>query len=271
MNRVISMLDLIVREMKAEDEYFVTTCSHINESAEIDVCAKMRRQLFEVMKSEGTVFKVAMLDDEHIGFAYGIPIERSSWGPLGQSLMVIPCLYVIEKGTSYGAGNALIASIEQDARVAGHHGVTITAYRELPGAEWFMPASFFELLGYTPVETRGREILLWKRFSSDAIRPHFLQPHYVFAPVEGMVVVDLFWNAFCQTSVVEAQRVREVCQEFGDGVLWRELRAEDREVLLQYQISRAIYVNEEEIGWGYEAPKDSIREAIKQAAASEAC
>jgi len=270
MNTVIAVSDLIVREMKAEDEYFITTCSHINESAEIDTCTKMRRQLFAVMKSEGTVFKVAMLDDEHIGFAYGIPIERSLWGPLGQSLMVIPCLYVLEEGTSHGAEKALIASIEQDARTAECHGVTITAYQDLPGAEWFMPASFFELIGYIPVETRGREILLWKPFLSEAVPPHFLQPHYIFRPIEGTVVVDLFWNAFCQTSAIEAQRVREVCREFGDRVSLREFRAEDREVLLQYQISRAIYVNGEEISWGFEAPKDSIREAIERALSSEA-
>ena len=263
------MSDLIVREMKEEDEYFVTACSHVNESTEIDACAKTRRHLFAIMKSEGTLFKVAMLDNEHIGFAYGIPIERSSWGPLGHSLMAIPCLYVLERGTSHGAGKALIASIEQDARVAGCHGVTITAYRDLPGAEWFMPASFFALLGYTSVEIRGREILLWKPFSSDAVAPHFLQPHYVFEPIDGMVVVDLFWNAFCQTSAIEAQRVRDVCREFADRVLLREFRAEDREVLLQHQISRAIYVNGKEIGWGYEAPKDGIREAIEHALSSE--
>jgi len=265
------MSDLIVREMKGEDEYFVAACSHVNESAEIDACANMRRRQFAVMKSEGAVFKVAMLDNEHIGFAYGIPIEHSSWGPLGHSLMVIPCLYVLEEATSHGAGRELIASIEQDARVAGCRGVAIIACRDLPGAEWFMPASFFELLGYAPVEIRGREILLWKPFSSDAIPPHFLQPHYIFEPIDRTVVVDLFWNAFCQTSVIEAQRVREVCREFGDRVSLREFRAEDREVLLQHQVSRAIYVNGEEIGWAYEAPKDDIREAIERALSSETC
>ena len=271
MNEVIPMTDLTVREMREEDEYFVTACSHVDESAEIDACAKVRRRQFAFMKSEGAVFKVAMLDDGHIGFAYGIPIEHSSWGPLGHSLMVIPCLYVLERATSHGAGKALIASIEQDARVAGCHGVTITAYRDLPGAEWFMPASYFALLGYTPVETRGRETLLWKPFSPDVVPPHFLQPYYVFEPVDGMVVVDLFWNAFCQTSAIEAQRVREVCREFTDRVLLREFRAEDREVLLQHQIPRAIYVNGKEIGWGYEAPKDGIREAIERAVSPETC
>lgn len=256
---------LIVRDMQAEDEYFVTTCSHVNESSEIDACAEKRRQQFEAMKSEGALFKVAILDHDHVGFAYGIPIESSSWGPLGHSLMVLPCLYVMPKWASKGVGKALTKAIEDEAKNADCHAVTITAYRDLPDAEWFMPASYFELLGYKPIESRGRETLLWKPLLPDAEPPHFLQPHYIFEPIEGSVVVDLFWNLFCQTSVIEAQRVREVCLEFGDRVILREFQAEDREVLLQYQISRAIYVNGKEIGWGCEAPKEGIRDAIKQA------
>jgi len=98
MNEVIPMTNPTVREMGEEDEYFVTACSHVNESAEVAACAQVRRHQFAGMKSEGSVFKVAMLNDEHIGFAYGIPIEHSSWGPLGHSLMVIPCLYVLRGG-----------------------------------------------------------------------------------------------------------------------------------------------------------------------------
>ncbi|MBU1048946.1 hypothetical protein KKG90_02865 [Candidatus Bipolaricaulota bacterium] len=256
---------LVVRNMQREDEYFVTTCSHTHESKEIDDCANRRRIQFESMKSQGALFKVAILDHDHVGFAYGVPIESSSWGPLGHALMVIPCLYVLQQWASHGAGKALVASIEAEANRSDCHGVTITAYRDVPNAEWFMPASYFEALGYTPIESRGREMLLWKPLSPQAAPPHFLQPHFVFQPVEGVVVVDLFWNAFCSTSVIEAQRVREVCQEFDDQVLLREFRAEDRAVLLQYQISRAIYVNGREIGWGCEAPKDGIRTAIQAA------
>jgi GNAT superfamily N-acetyltransferase len=256
--------------MQVEDEYFVATCSHVNESEEIDACAETRRRQFELMKSEGALFKVAILDHDHVGFAYGIPIESSSWGPLGHSLMVIPCLYVLPQWVSRGAGKALISSIEDEARAANCHAVTITAYRNVSEAEWFMPATYFELLGYTSVESRGREILLWKPFTPDAVAPHFLQPHYVFEPIEGSVVVDLFWNGFCLTSVIEAQHVREVCKEFGARILLREFRAEDRDTLLQYQTARAIYINGKESGWGFEAPKEGIRTAIERALSSQA-
>jgi GNAT superfamily N-acetyltransferase len=259
------MSTVTIRDMRPDDEYFVSTCSHVHESEEIDACAEQRRKQFAIMKTEGSVFKVATLGDQCAGFAYGVPIEHSSWGPLGNDWMVIPCLFVLGHAKSRGIGRALIESIEGEARAAGYQGVTITACRDLPGAEWFMPAAYFESLDYTPVATRGREVLLGKPFASDTKPPRFLNPHYAFEPVEGVVAVDLFWNAFCETSVIEAQRVREVCSEFGDRVLLREFRAEDRDILLKYQLPRGIYVNGREIGWGYEAPRDGIRDAIRQA------
>ncbi len=256
---------LKVRDMLPEDEGFVATCSHLNESQEIDDCARHRRVEFSRLKSEGATFKVALFDHEPIGFAYGIPIESSPWGPLGHNLMTIPCLYVLQNAASRGAGKALIFAIEGEAKRHARQAVTLIAYHNPPEEDWFMPASYFERLGYTTVELRGKSVIMWKQFSADASPPHFLQPHYVFQPVEGTVVVDLFWNAFCLTSGVEAQRVREVCQEFGSRILLREFPAENRGHLIEYQIPRGIYVNGKEIGWGFEAPKEGIRTAIQSA------
>jgi len=250
--------------MKEEDEYFVSTCSHVNESEEIDRCAARRRSLFTDLKGKGGLSRVALLDGKHAGFAYGIPIEHSSWGPLGKDLFVIPCLYVLDEATGQGVGRALIGSIEEDARARGRKGVTVTAYKGLYGADWFMPASYFERLGYKIVAERQTEVLLWKRFTPDAEAPHFLQPNYEFKGSPGRVVVDLFWNAFCETSNIEAERVREV----GDRVVLNEYPAEDRATLLAHQIPRAIFVNGKEISWGYEAPKEGIRIAIREALAS---
>ncbi len=259
------MSDLLIRDMETDDVYFVSTCSHVNESEEIDACAARRRELFRDLAGKGGRFKAALIDGEHVGFAYGLPIDHASWGPLGEELMVLPCLCVLRGASGRGIGRALIESIEGDAGDAGFAGVTITAYRDIPGAEWFMPAGYFERLGYRVVDERGVQVLLWKPFRDDASPPHFLQPHYVFEPVEGKAVVDLFWNGFCQTSAIEAERVREVCAEYGDRVILREYDAENRETLLRHQTPRAIYVNGEEIFWGYEAPREGIRAAIDKA------
>lgn len=75
----------------------------------------------------------------------------------------------------------------------------------------------------------------------------------------------VLWNTFCQTSDIEAQRVREVVAEFGDAVMLREFRADGREIRLCYQVDRGMFVEGREIGWGYEAPRHGIREAIAAA------
>ena len=254
-----------IRDMQPEDEYFVSTCSHVSESEEADACGKRRCVLFRSLRADGARLKVALLEGEHAGFAYGLPIDVASWGPLGTNLMAIPCLYVLRTAAGRGIGTKLLESIEADARSAGFNGVTIAAYRDIPGAEWFMPAAYFEQLEYQVVDERGREVLLWKPFHDSAEPPRFLQPDYTYEPVPGRVAVDLFWNGFCPTSAIEAQRVREVAGEYGDRVILREYETEDRDTLLRYQIPRAIYVNGQEIGWGYEAPKEGIREAIDRA------
>jgi len=259
------MPELVIRKMLPADEYFVATCSHVNESEETDACGRRRLRLLHELIGKGAVVKAALLDGEHAGFAFGVPIEHSSWGPVGQDLMVIPCLYVLSRAAGKGIGRSLMEAIEKDARTAARRGTTIMGFRDLPGVEWLLPAAFFEHLGYEEIDRRGYYALLWKPFTNNAEKPRFLDPTYRYQPVEGKAVVDLFFNEFCQTSGIEAQRVREVCAEFGDRVILNEFCADDHDTLLACGIERGIYVNGAEVGWGYEAPRDGLREAIEKA------
>jgi len=180
----------------------------------------------------------------------------------------IPCLYVLNKG--HGVGKALITAAEEEARRQSRKAVVTIGYRH---DFWFMPASFFETNGFSECEQPGqyrshakdRAVLLWKVCDEHAEAPLTLRSNYKFRPIAGKVVIDLFWNTFCQTSDIEAQRVREVAVEFGDRVALNEYCADDRAVLSRHQISGGIFINGREIGWGYEAPKDGVREAIVQA------
>ena len=257
-----------VHDMEASDEYFVGTCTHTNESEEIDSCAARRLAWLRAMHEKGSRVKVATLDGERAGFLHVIPIEFCPWGPLGRDLLVIPCLYVPNKG--HGVGRSLLAAAEEEARHQGRKGlVTMGYYHDF----WFMPASFFEANGFLKCEQRGQvrsdardtATVLWKTFGHHIEAPVLLKPDYRFEPIQGKVVIDLFWNDFCQTSAIEAQRVREVAAEFGDSVTLNEYSADDRTALLRHQISRGIFINGSEICWGYEAPGDGIKEAIIQA------
>jgi GNAT superfamily N-acetyltransferase len=254
--------------MEATDEYFVGTCTHMNESDEIDSCASGRLAWLRGMHEKGSRVKVAILDGERAGFLHVIPIEFCPWGPLGRDLLVIPCLYVPNKG--HGVGKALLAAAEEEAKHQGRKGlVTMGYYHDF----WFMPASFFEANGFLKCggtrpgyfDQKSRHAVLWRALDQHTEAPVLLKPKYEFKPIPGKVVIDLFWNEFCQTSNIEAQRVSEVAAEFGDSVVLNEYSADDRRLLLRHQIARGIFVSGREIYWGYEAPKEGIREAIVQA------
>jgi len=251
-----------IRDMEAADEYFVGTCSHLNESPEIDACAERRIAWLNGMYETGLRVKVASLNQERVGFLYVLPIEISPWGPLGEDLMVVPCLFVIAKANDKGVGKALLAEAGKEARRQGKKGLAVQAYYT---DFWFMPAPFFEQCGFQVVRRTGQAAILWKVYDQAAEVPRFLEPVNQFELMAGKVVVDLFWNRFCQTSDIEAQRVRDVVGEFDEFVVLREYDATDRDVLCFYQRARGIFINGQEIGWGHEAPREGIREAIAHA------
>lgn len=263
------MPSISVVDMGPETAWYVGTCTHVGESDEIDACARRRLAWLERMHAHGVRAKVAIVAGDPAGFAYVMPTHLSPWGPLGEDLAVLPCLFVEQKARGLGAGRVLVAACEEEARRQRMRGIATIAYFS---DFWFMPAPFFTRLGYEVADRRDDEAVLWKAFEEDSrlvqpgLRPpRLLRPSYTFTPEPGKVTVDLFWNTFCQTSSMEAQRVREVAAEFGDNVVLREYCADDRDVLRRWQIPRAIFVQGREIAWGYEAPREGIRDAIARA------
>ncbi len=267
------MSAIVIRDMRPEDEYYVGTCTHVNESEEINASAERRLAWLRDRYGEGLRVKTALVDGRQVGFLHVMPIEVSPWGPLGQDLMTIPCL-VVQSGTARkGVGQAMIDAAERETTKQGRKGLVTTAYY---GDFWFMPARFFERCGFSKVSSRrvtaegekeylSEETILWKVLDPSAQPPDFMERAFRFEPVPAKVVVDLFWNTFCQTSDIEAQRVREVVQEFGDLVVLREHCADDPGIRARYQIARGILVNGTEIGWGYEAPEGGVRRALADA------
>jgi GNAT superfamily N-acetyltransferase len=257
-----------IHEMKAQSEYFVGTCTHVADTPEIltrdeiDAGAKKRIFWLQEIQKQGSRVKVAILDGQPVGFIHLIPIELCPWGPIGEELMVIPCLAVMKKAMGRGVGRRLIREAEKEARRQGRKGIVTFGYYH---DHWFMPAAFFEKHGFHVAERIGEEALLWQVFDSRAKAPTLLKQNYRFTPKLGRVVVDLFWNTFCPTSSIEAQRVRDVVGEYGDSVILNEYCADDRSTLLCFQLPRGIFVNGKQIWWGHEAPKSGISQAIVQA------
>lgn len=259
------MADVLVRDMTGEDEYFVGSCSHENESDEIDAACRRRLAWMLPLFDEGFRAKVALVDGRHAGFLYVMPIELSPWGPIGSDMLVIPCLYVVRDCTGEGAGRKLLDAAWEETELQNRKALVVVGYDH---DFWFMPSAYFERRGFAQAARRGRAVAFWRVRDGSPEPPRMLEPDYRYVQVAGRVVVDLFWNEFCQTSSVEAERVREVAAEFGDAVVLNEYSADDRDALLRHQMPRAVFVNGEEVGWGYEAPKDGVRDAIRKALAA---
>ncbi|MFH1567446.1 MAG: hypothetical protein ABIL09_05540, partial [Gemmatimonadota bacterium] len=161
-------------------------------------------------------------------------------------------------------GRRLVAAAEAEARHQELKGVAVLAYYH---DFWFMPAPFFAACGYAVARRAGEAAVLWKTWGSPVTAPEFLERRYRYEPEPGKVAVDLFWTRACLTSVTEAERVKEVCAEFGDAVCLREFCTDVPVVRDSAGLCRAIFVNGRGIGWGYEAPRDGVREAIAAALA----
>ena len=254
---------IIIRDMRKADEYYVGTCTHVNENnIEYEESALRRISWLRNMEKHGLKVKVALLDDVHAGFLYLMPIEINPWSIQGKNLMVFPCLVSHSKFSQSGVGKKLIQAAEEETLHQERKGiVTIGYFWDF----WFMPAKYFLKLGFKVATKKGEEAILWKKFSETAKTPRFRAESYKHHPVKGKVVIDLFWNTFCQTSDVEAQRVREVVREFGDDIILNEYSADNIKVLQKYGISRRIYVNGKILEVGPEIEKYKLRQEIKNA------
>jgi GNAT superfamily N-acetyltransferase len=253
---------LEIVDIRRQDERFVASCTHVGEREEWNASCRRRIPWLREMQAKGMHVKVALLDDEHAGFLHLLPIEIAPAGPVGRNLSVIQCLTVRDSTRHHGAGQALVSAAGETARVQGRKGIVVTAfYHDF----WFMPAPFFVKCGFTVVRRRENRAILWVVFDGTAEPPDFLEGRYRFEPVQGKVAVDLFWSRSCLTTDTEAQRVREVTAEFGDLVELREYCSDDPAIPSRHGIWRAILINGKEAYWGYEAPKDGLRQAIREA------
>lgn len=69
------MPDIEIRDMQAEDEVFVGSCTHVQETEEWEaVCAKRIEWFHRMYEEKGLRIKVVLMDGEHAGFIYLYPI-----------------------------------------------------------------------------------------------------------------------------------------------------------------------------------------------------
>lgn len=84
-----------VRMAEEEDIDFLAGCGHSENDSEIQESIARKRGFFWEKWKEGLVSLVGLVEGKRSGFLNMFPIEISPWGPFGEDLYVIPCLFVI--------------------------------------------------------------------------------------------------------------------------------------------------------------------------------
>jgi GNAT superfamily N-acetyltransferase len=234
--------------------WYVACCAQLDQGAEVDQAAEIHQEWMRKNLTRGGMYaKVALDGDEPIGFLFLWPIERTAWYIEGEGLSTIQCMNVDEAYRGRGVGEDLLIAAEQTARNRAK-GLAVIAYEP---SEWFMPARFFRKHGFQEVEHRGTSILMYKPFVQDAPVPHFVERQYR-APrlIPGKVIVEIFWSPQCLTTALDVLHVREVCAEFGDDIILREMNASMPGMRERFGIPRTLFINGVEKGWGYEIPSE---------------
>jgi GNAT superfamily N-acetyltransferase len=246
--------------------HFVSVCTHIDDlNEEMKYAASIREKWIRDTMEKGLKIKVAIDKGEPVGFAHCLPIELGSWGMSGRDLMTIPCLAVqyrriYNKERGSGIGRALMKAVEEEAKESKKGGVAVLCY---DNDSFFMPSAFFKKLGYREIARQNDTVIVLKAWS-DVDPPVMHKLNYKFKPVKGKVVVDAFWTPICLTSIIEIQRVREICTEYGDKVILNEYNCGTKSIIEKYQTQRALFFNGKHKDWGYSAPRDELKETLNQ-------
>jgi N-acetylglutamate synthase-like GNAT family acetyltransferase len=245
-----------------ENDFF---CCLEEYSDEIKEAGDYKHKWYNQMKDNGLKVKFAIDENEVIGgMIQYIPIEHSIFE--GENLLVVLCIWVHghKQGRGdyrkRGMGKALLKAAEDDAKQLGVNGL-VTWGLILPV---FMRATWFKKHGYKVVDKSGIMRLLWKPFNENAIPPKFIKPKRKPEKGEGKVNVTLFRNGWCQTMNVACERAKRASQEFPGKINLQEFETVDKEILKEWGITDAVFIDGKEVRVGPAPPYEKIRKRIEK-------
>jgi GNAT superfamily N-acetyltransferase len=215
------------------------------------------------MKNKGLKVKFVLDDNNTIGgMIQYIPIEHSMYE--GYNLYVVLCIWV--HGHKQGRGNyrkrgmgtALLKAAEEDAKQLGANGL-VTWGLIIPV---FMRASWFKKHGYQVVDKSGIMRLMMKPFNEKAVPPKFIKPKKKPVKGESKVNLTIFRNGWCQSMNITCERARRASLDFPGKIDLQEFDTVDKEVVKEWGITDAIFVDGKGIPVGPPISFDKIRKRI---------
>ncbi|MCD4695660.1 MAG: GNAT family N-acetyltransferase [Bacteroidales bacterium] len=234
-------------------------------SEEMKEASAAKETWYEKMKGKGLRVKLALSDEGVVaGMIQYFPIEYS-WIE-GKDLYFIGCIWVHSNKQGHGSfqnkgmGTALLKAAEQDVEAIGAKGIVAWG-TPLPV---LMKASWYKKRGYVSIDRKGflGEVLLWKKFTSDAEPPKWIEQKKKPEPVEGKVKVTCLTNGWCPAINLSCQRAKKVAAEFGDLVEIEEIDTFDKASFNEWGITDSLYIDGCKIRTGPPPSEKKLRRKI---------
>ena len=232
-------------------------------SSEMDDAGDHKKQWYAKMKARGLRVKLAENDDGKIGgMIQYLPIEESM--AEGKDLYFINCIWVhgYKQGRGdfrkQGMGKALLQAAEEDAKALGAKGMVAWGL----AIPVFMRASWFKKQGYRKADSMSMQILLWKKFTEDAVEPRWIRPKKKPERLIGKVVITGVLNGWCPSQNISFERAKRAAAEFGDTVVFRAVDTSDLQVFRAWGISDAIFIDDKLITHDPPLTYDKIKRKI---------
>lgn len=202
----------------------------------------------------------------------GVPVGMIQYAPIehspaeGTGLHFVHCVWVhgYKEGCGdfqgQGIGSALLKAAEDDARAAGSGGMVAWG---LSIPVW-MRASWFKKHGYVKADKDGVSLLVWKRFSEDAKPPRWIKQRRTPGRTAGKVTVTSFNSGWCPAQNIVYERAKRVSSVFGDKVRFEHVDTSDRERLLEWGISDALFIDGKQVRTGPPPSFDKIKKLVER-------
>jgi GNAT superfamily N-acetyltransferase len=215
-------------------------------------------------RDKGLRVKLAQAGERICGMIQYMPAEQS-WIE-GKDIYFILCIWVhgykegIGNYQKRGIGRALLQAAEDDVRSMGKKGIAAWG---LAVPVW-MKASWFRKKGYLKADRNGIAVLLWKKFSDDAEKPSFIKTKKLPEKGNTKVRVHCFINGWCPAQNIIYERTKKASLTFGDKVEFITSDTSDRNMLTEWGISDAVYINKKSLRMGPPPSYESIRKKISR-------
>ena len=233
-------------------EYYDTYFNCLEDwSAEIKEAGDHKACWYHKYKERGLRVKLALdANEKAVGMIQYLPIEESFVE--GKDLYFILCIWVhghkqgLGNHQGAGAGTALLAAAESDAKEMGAKGM----------AAWglwlpiWMKASWFRKHGYRKADRESIQLLVWKPFVADVSPPRWIHQRKAVTTYPGKVTVTAFINGWCPAQNMVYERAKRASAEFADKVVFEHIDTSERRVFLEWGIADAIFIDGKQGSFG---------------------